>query len=319
MGGREYGRKTRRHQRSIKNQIEDERSKGACVIFTDRLYIPDTGSGAAIALEDQTARCSYGPLERISNYEMETMVFMLAMTKFKSLIDIDPDCLTSLAIFSDSQAALDLIARPMRPVTLQYLARYVIRTQKTIPDRYPIRLYWTPGHEGVDLNEEADVKAKEAAEDNSNPVILPMSLGCLLRHAREILPARGASSIPSYKTKSKWIADALNRLEKGQAAAIFQLRSGHCPLKKFLHRIGVEENDKCETCKAVETPAHFLVYCKRYTMERRRFRQRLQDEEIKINTNSARILLDTPRIFPILAQFIQDTGRFQYLASYLEN
>lgn len=303
----------------IPDQVELEKKEGACVIFTDGSYIPQVGAGAAIALDQHAAGHAYGPLEGVSNYEMETMAFILAMTKFKQLIDRDPDRFKALAIFSDSQAALNLITKPMHPTTLQYLTRYVLRTWKLIPECYQIRLYWTPGHEGVELNERADQEAKEAAEKNNNPVMLPMSLGCLLRRVQDTFKTRGADPIKPYETKGRWIADALNSLEKGQAAAIFQLRCGHCPLKKFLHRIGAEEDDRCETCKAVETPAHFLIYCKRYKKERRTFRQRLKEEEIKIDFNSARKLLDTPKVFPLLAQFIQETGRFQYLASYLDN
>lgn len=143
-----------------------------------RFLIPDVGAGAAIELDKHTEKCPYGPIEGISNYEMETLAFMLAMTKFSQLIGANPDSFTSLAIFSDSQAALDLIAKPMRPTTVQYLARYVVRTRKLIPECYQIRLYWTPGHEGVDLNEKADKEAKNAAEENKAPVVLPMSLGC---------------------------------------------------------------------------------------------------------------------------------------------
>lgn len=122
-------------------QVEEEASKGACVVFTDGSFIPGVGAGAAIASDQQTAWCAYGPLLGISNYEMETMAFMLAMTKFKQLTDADPDKFTSLAIFSDSQAALELIANPMKPSTLQYLAIYRLRTHALISDRYRICLY----------------------------------------------------------------------------------------------------------------------------------------------------------------------------------
>lgn len=255
----------------IPHQVKEEIQRGACVVFTDGSFIPNVGAGAAIAMNNHTVQCAYGPLEGISNYEMETVAFMLAMTKFKQLIDTDPNSFTSLAIFGDSQAALNLISNPMRPATLQYLARYVLRTHKLIPDCYPVHLYWTPGHKRVELNERADRGAKRAAEENSNPVILPISLGCLLRHVKKTFHTRGANSIHPYETKGRWITDALNQLEKGQAAAIFQLRSGHFPLNKFLHQIGVKEDDKCETCLAIETPAHFLIYCKKYTKERRAF------------------------------------------------
>lgn len=149
--------------------------------------------------------------------------------------------------------------------------------------------------------------------------MLPISLSGLLRHAEETFRTRGADFTQPYKTKGKQIADALKSLEQGQAAAIFQLRCGHCPLKKFLHRLGTEEDDKCETCQAVESPAHFLVYCKKYNRKRRAFRNQLKEEGTKVNKNLVWKLLDSPKVFPCLAQYINATGRFHYLSTYLEN
>lgn len=175
------------------------------------------------------------------------------------------------------------------------------------------------GHEAIELNEKADQAAKEAAENPTDALILPTSLGGLLRRTKTLFHKREAVYIKPYKTKMKWIAEALNNLEKGQAAIIFQLRCGHCPLKKFLHRIGVEDNNKCTTCFATETPTHYLIFCRKFTKQRQAFRRRLKEEEIKVNTNSATILLDTPRIYPFLAQYILDTGRFPHLQTYIEN
>lgn len=119
---------------------------------------------------------------------------------------------------------------------------------------------------------------------------------------------------------TKWSENVFNPgLEKGSAAAIFQLRCGHCPLRKFLHRIGAEESDKCETCSAVETPAHFLIYCKKYTKQSPELRRQLKKEKIKTNFNSASALLDTPNAYPLLARFIKQTGRFTHLQTYLDN
>lgn len=238
--------------------------------------------------------------------------------KFKQLTQTHPAKYNSLALFSDSQAALDLLAKPMIPKTLQYLARFLTRTQTTIGDRFDIRLYWTPGHEGVNMNERADEAAKGAAEDQTDSITLPISLGCLLRHTRDKIQNREAVPSSPYKTKKKYIADALNQLEKSQAAAIFQLRCGHCPLKKFLHRIGAEDDDRCEICRARETPAHFLIYCRRYKAQRQELRKKLREEEIKVDTNSATKLLDSPKAFPYLAKFIQDTGRFIHVKTYIE-
>lgn len=207
----------------IQQQIDDEKDRGACVMFTDGSFIPDVGGGAAAVTEGRVASHAYGPLEGISNYEMETMALMMALVQFNMTTTESPDRFTSLAIFSDSQAALDLLIKPLKPQSLQYLARFLRRSHGKIKPHLKIRLYWTPGHEGVELNEQADEAAKQAAEEGSAPLTLPMSLGGLLRHTKQLFQTREAISISPYKTKAKRIADALIMLEKGEAAAIFQL------------------------------------------------------------------------------------------------
>lgn len=302
----------------IPEQIKEEKARGACVMVTDGSFIPDVGGGAAMAMEGLTAGHSYGPIEGISNYEMETMALMIALVQFRRIADESPNTYRSLAIFSDSQAALDLMTNPLRPTSLQYLARFLRRSVQRVPANLPIKLFWTPGHEGIELNEKADIAAKKAAEEGSETVTLPMSLGALLRHTRGLFHTRRAVPLIPYKTKAKKIADALNSLEKDDAAVIFQLQCGHCPLKKFLNRIGVEESQKCAGCPSTETVAHFLIYCKRYTTQRQVFRKILKEAEIKTNTNSAVALLDNPIVYPHLADFIRATGRFAHMKSYLE-
>lgn len=304
-------------KKRIPKQIADEKANGACIIFTDGSFIPEIGGGAAAAMEEGTTSQAYGPMKGISNYETEAMALILGLLKYRTIITDQPSKYASLAIFSDSQAALELLANPVQPKTLQYLAKMLRQAHRTIPTNKHIKLYWTPGHEGIELNEKADQAAREAAEDNAEAVSLPVSLGGMLRHTKETFK-RGAVSIKRFKTKGRMIADALNQLEKGQAAAIFQLRCGHSPLRQFLHCIGAEEDDRCETCKVKETPTHFLIFCRRFTTQRQTFRKKLKEEKIKVNTNSAVKLLDTPKIFPYLAQFIEDTHRFIHLKTYLD-
>lgn len=252
----------------IPYQIEEEKTGGACVMFTDGSYIPDVGGGAAVATEEGTAKHAYGPVEGISNYEMEGMALMIALVQFRQLINLHPHRYNALAIFSDSQAALDLLTHPIQPASLQYMTRFLLRSHSYIPTNLPVRLYWTPGHEGIELNEQADKAAKDAAEDTGEQVMLPISLGGLLRRTRTLFHQREVITLKNFKTKGRQIAEALNSLGKGEAAAIFQLRCGHCPLKTFLHRIGREDDDRCVHCKVKETVTHFLIYCKSYSQQR---------------------------------------------------
>lgn len=301
----------------IPDQIVMERDKGACVIFTNGSFIPSVGGGAAAAMEEGTASMAYGPTIGISNYEMEVMGLIMGLMTYSTIVDLHPNKFKAVALFSDSQAALGLLANPLQPQSLQYLARTLRKTIRKIPQGHSISLYWTPGHEGIQLNEKADEEARQKAEGKDESTILPISLGGLLRHTKENI-TRGARPITKYKTKSKHVAEALNRLEKGQAAVIFQLRCGHNPLRHFLHRIGVEETDKCDFCRVTENTTHFLIYCRRFKLQRQTFQKKLIDEEINVDINSANKLLDTPAVFPYLAQFVEDTGRFTHLKTYID-
>lgn len=111
------------------NRLRMKEEKKAYVMFTNRLHIPGTGGGgAAVATGYLEISHAYGPVEGVSNYKMEAMAIMIAMVKFRQVADAHPNKYNSLAIFSDSQAALNLLAQPLDMKTLQYLARFLLRT-----------------------------------------------------------------------------------------------------------------------------------------------------------------------------------------------
>ncbi|KAG0144176.1 hypothetical protein CROQUDRAFT_660343, partial [Cronartium quercuum f. sp. fusiforme G11] len=130
-----------------------------------------------------------------------------------------------------------------------------------------------------------------------------------------------SSDFPSQKsglrTPEKKIADAFNGLEKGQAAAIFQLRTGHCPLNAYLYRFKKSTTKYCRECGVPKTVAPFLLYCRKYRPQRWAFRMKVKTEKLGTNLNSVDSILDDPKVFPYLAQFIVDTSRFENLYSYL--
>lgn len=67
-----------------------------------------------------------------------------------------------------------------------------------------------------------------------------------------------------------------------------------------------------------ESTHHFLIFCKKFSEQRQRFRKKLKEKEIKVDINSSVKLLDTPTVFPFLVSFIEETGRFGHLKTYLE-
>lgn len=62
----------------VKEQIVKETDQGSLIIFTDGSYLPTMGGRAAIASQEWVGSKTFGPVEGISNYEMEAMALSLA-------------------------------------------------------------------------------------------------------------------------------------------------------------------------------------------------------------------------------------------------
>lgn len=116
-------------------------------------------------IDRRIANDAYGPLEGISNYKIETTALMMASVQFNQMTSKSSDCFTSLDIFKNNQAAPDLLAKPLQTDSLQYLSWFLLRSYRKIQSHLQIRLYWTPGHKGIDMNEQADEAAKKAKEE----------------------------------------------------------------------------------------------------------------------------------------------------------
>lgn len=268
--------------KKIQLQVTEETEQGSMVIFTDGSYLQETGGGAAIALETSTKHASYGSVNGITNYEMEGIALSIALNHYIDAIETNNAPRNhTVAIFSDSQSALHLMNNPLTMRTAQYIARYIQELIQHLSPDHTVRLYWTPGHHDVSLNEKADEMAKVAAETEGERNILPFSISCTRHHVKQTFNTRGGEADRvGFKTTGKRIAEVFDTMEKGQTAAIFQLRSGHNPLNQYLARIGATPSDRCKHCGRKETPVHFLLYCPKYSKERRRYRNALKEAEI---------------------------------------
>lgn len=283
-------------------------------------WISDGGGRGAAAVSPTEVRSLGCPSRNITNNELELLAIALAVAEFKDFKTRHPSATNRLTIFSDSQTALKHVTEVLRQRPMQHLARSVKRFINELKDTEVI-FYWVPGHEDIEENEAADKAAKEAAEVGAtNAKLLPTSLSKLAQETRTTFHLRTAdftTGRKELKTQPRKIADSLSRLEKGQAAAIFQIRSGHCPLNEYLRRFNHHPTGKCDICKSPETVSHFILYCKNFKQQRRTFRKRLQEDEIKVNQYSLTSWLNTPDAYPRLAEFILNTGQFTYLKSYL--
>lgn len=305
----------------VAGQVAEEEARGSMVIFTDGSLSEEGGGAAAVSkLEFRSINC---PPDGITNNELELLAIGLAAAQFQANNHDEEGQrrYQALAVFSDSQIALRRTNEPLTPTAMQHLAKSIKLFLMKLND-IPVRLYWTPGHAGIELNEKADIKAKEAAQTITTQRLTPFSLSRLLQETRTSFHLKTADFTTGKKllrVQPRKVADALARLEKGEAAVIFHLRSGHAPLNEYLKRFNHHDTGKCNHCKMPETVAHFLLHCPQFKQQRRKFRMALREDGIKVNPFSLPALLNATQVYPLLARFVLDTERFRYLKKYTQS
>lgn len=108
-------------------------------------------------------------------------------------------------------------------------------------------------------------------------------------------------SMPSTKYR-KMQAD----MTKGQAALSIQLRTGHAPLNRQLHRMKLIDSPVCTGCnRAHETVKHYLLDCPKTSCLRAKISDALGREARSLKT-----LLSHPKALKAVLIFIGRTGRF---------
>ena len=157
-------------------------------------------------------------------------------------------------------------------------------------------------------------------ENTNRKSLTPTSLSKLSQVTRELFHLRTAkfeTGRNHLRTQPKRVADALAGLEKGEAAVIFHLRSGHAPLNDYLKRFNHHATGKCDYCRIPETVAHYVLHCPQFKQQRKQLRAAIKEDNIKVNSYSLPALLNTTKVYPILAKFVLNTGRFKFFKTYL--
>ncbi|MBW0468738.1 hypothetical protein O181_008453 [Austropuccinia psidii MF-1] len=126
----------------VPEQVKCEMDENSLVFFADGSLIPGKGGGAAATLANtQTKQTTYvGRNSIITNFETELM-----------------------PLFLYSQAALKSITLPKKKMPGQQLIIKIFNRFQWWSQDFTIKLYWYPGHTGIQQNEEVDRLAKEAA------------------------------------------------------------------------------------------------------------------------------------------------------------
>jgi len=189
-----------------------------------------------------------------------------------------------------------------------------------------LEVRWTPGHEGLVENERADEEAKRVARGDSSaedrlPQVCRGKLRAIRSAARQQLTkeikvksVNAFTKSPRYARlheidptapSSKFRKDT-GQLPKEQSAMLIRTRTGHIPLRKHLHRIGITDSLMCRACPSQrETVHHYLMTCRAYAEPRRQLERSLGRA-----ARSMKTLLSSPKALPHLFRYVSATRRF---------
>jgi ribonuclease HI len=221
---------------------------------------------------------------------------LIGMNLGIELLHTKPNTANKKVMFGvDNQAAIMAASSSHNKPGHQYAARFyksVRSIRKTSTRRGPqITIQWTAGHEDIEGNEMADRVAKHAALGNSsNTDKLPAFL------QKGPLPASVSALRAMHTTliKSKWKSewrnsprfDKQNRIDptlpsnnflklthkhatgkRVYSSILFQLRTGHIPLNRYLHCFKLVDSLRCPGCgDPDESVLHFLLQCPAYAL-----------------------------------------------------
>ncbi|OJA12401.1 hypothetical protein AZE42_10040 [Rhizopogon vesiculosus] len=274
--------------------IEHENLTDTIQIFTDSSgHDRKIGAAATLFRAGATPRTLCFQLST----EKEHTVFEaeeVGLTLAARLLVTERNLTFPISISADNQAAIlssgSFHARPG-----SYLAdrfrRMMQKTAKEHPD-FNITLHWSPGHEGVHGNEEADKQAKLVAigkHHNSQYSALPR----YLQHGSLPLSISALKQAHHKETHTRWtriwaespryaclyqldplilkrsFVKLTAKFSKCLTGLLLSLHSCHIPLNIHLHRLGKTNSPRCPHCPMTnESIHHYLFDCPHYQRER---------------------------------------------------
>ena len=266
------------------------------------------------------------PNER-NTYEAEVTGAILALW----IISNTPETVgKKVTLYTDNQSVIAAILS-IKATSGQHLINSLRLAINTTGCNLTIR--WISSHSKVKGNEAVDKIAKKAAEGRSSATAtlphilrrpLPKSTSAIKQEFERTLKEKWAAMWDASPRKPR-IAQLgghfpfnsfrkiLYTLTRQQASLILQLRSGHFPLNKYLHKINRADTDKCTLCTGnqlvpttPETINHFLFECQAHAIYRDELIAKIGIQ----NFHLPNIMKDANRI-KHLVTFINRTGRFK--------
>jgi len=269
-------------------------------------------------------RYQLGTEEEHTVYEGEGVGLVLGMELIRKETNA-----RKVSIGIDNQSGITAVIS-IRPTPSHYIwdlfhRRLHVASLKHI--NLEILIRWTPGHIGIEGNEAADKEAKCAAQEGSSPnEQLPAAL-------RKRLPVSKSAAKQAYMAKlkrkaqreweksphhqtinqfndtmpSKKYLKLVKPLQRKHSSILYQLRTGHIPLAKHLHRFKKAESPQCPCChQEEETVHHYLMRCPAHQNARN-----AMIRDAGIDATNMNKLLSKKSLLPHLFRFISAPGRLR--------
>jgi ribonuclease HI len=268
-----------------------------------------------------------GTPDKHNTYEAEAIGAILALW----ILQTTPETTNKkVTLYIDNQSIITAMTS-IKATPGQYLLQALRRAANSTSARLSVK--WISSHSKVKGNEEVDKMAKDAAAGRSSAMAalphllrspLPTSASALKQNFNSNLKAKWATmwDASPRKPRLEQFGDAfpfsafLNKifmLTRKQSSTILQIRCGHFPLNKYLHRINKSDTDRCQACAdrgehapPAETFNHYLFDCPAHHLAR----ETLIDEIGIDNLYLAEIMQDTNRMKALIT-FINRTRRFR--------
>ena len=243
----------------------------------------------------------------------------------------------TLTIHVDNQAAIQAAAdRKQGPgkYIIDRFHKQIDALRKSNRD-IKVTIRWSPGHKGIQGNEEADKAAKEAAAGASSgrkslpPFLrkaLPLSKSALKQDFNKKLKVAAKRAWnESHQAKrlkgvieaadTKHFKKAIANADRRTGSLWTQLKTGHIGLRKHLKRINISDSDTCPACNQyTETVDHFLRHCRVYQSARDDLRRKVKRDM----TDLKKLIGNNKNIEHVVA-YAKKTGRFPWLKHHAHN